>query len=127
MIQRRIVVLGIALAIGTISAIGCESGPAEIAIHVPGTSGTISGGSSTTSGLTISPSTVSLKVGQQMQFTGSAPASLLPLQYGIDRPDLLALTTDGLATALAVGVAQVAVRSTVDTTQVAVATVTITQ
>ena len=120
-------VLTLCCAVIATVALGCSEGPAELAVHAPGGTSTTTGGGLSTSStsVSISPPSATIKVGQTIQFTGTASASLLPLEYGFDRPDLISLTSSGVVQGLAAGTAHVAVRSTVDTTRVAIAQVTI--
>lgn len=119
----------IALLLGAVvlaGALGCTDGTTALAIHTLNDSPTTGGGVGTSSSnVSISPTSPTIKVGQSVQFTATAPASLLPVEYATDRPDLISITSDGLVTGLAAGTANVAVRSTIDTTQAAAASVTI--
>ena len=123
MMRRTLILSMIAASLG----LGCGEKPTGVFIHTLDGGGTIGGGSSsgTASQLTISPSAPVIRVGQTVQLLVNAPSNLTPLEIGIDRSDIATVTNTGLVTGVSQGVAIVAIRSTVDTTQIATSTITV--
>jgi len=109
-------------------ALACGEKPTGIFIHTLDGTGTIGGGSTSggsSSQLSISPSAPVIRVGQTVQLLVNSPSSLLPLQIAVDRSDIAPVSASGLVTGVSQGVAIVAIRSTVDTTQIATSTITV--